>query len=69
MVILTVIIAIDSHQRVGTGTGEIGNKRTSRDLPNYNILEIGQNTVRSLGDLKRFAVTQTPVENHQLTLV
>ena len=29
----------------------------SGDNPNYNIIEIGQNTEKSLGDLKRFAVT------------
>ena len=38
------------------------------DHPNYSILEIGQNTEKSPGDLKRFVVTQTPVGNHQLTL-
>ena len=33
------------------------------------IIEIEQNTEKSLGDLKRFVVTQTPVRNHRLTLV
>ena len=37
--------------------------------PNYSIVEIGQNTEKSPGDLKRLAVAQTPEENHQLTLV
>ena len=32
-----------------------------------SIVEIGQN-IKNTGDL-RFAVTQTPVENHQLTLM
>ena len=53
------------HQTIG-GLRE---KRTSGDHPNYNIIEIDQNTKKSLGDLRRLAVTQTPVENHQLTLV
>ena len=39
------------------------------DHPNYSIIEIGQNTEKSLGDLRRLAVTQTPVRIHQLTLV
>ena len=39
------------------------------DHPNYSIVEISQNTEKSPGDLRRLAVTQTPVENHQLTLV
>ena len=32
-------------------TGGLGNKRTSRDHPNYNITEIGQNTEKGPGDL------------------
>ena len=42
---------------------------TSGDYPNYNIVEIGQNTAKSPGDLGRLALTQTPVKNHQLTLI
>ena len=30
---------------------------------------MGQNTEKSRGDLKRLAVTQTPVKDHQLTLM
>ena len=41
----------------------------SGDHPNYSIVAIGQNTENSPGDLRRLAVTRTPVENHQLTLV
>ena len=52
-----------SHQRIGTGTGRLGNKRTSGDHPNKYITEIGQNTEKSPGDLKRLAVTQTPVKD------
>ena len=39
------------------GTGGLGNKRTSGDHPNYSIVEIGQNTKKSPGDLMRLAVT------------
>ena len=39
------------------------------DHTNYSIVEIGQNSKKSPGDLRRLAVTQTPVEDHQLTLV
>ena len=49
--------------------GGIGNNGTSGDHPNYSIIEIGQNTEKSSGDSKRLAVTQTPVKDHQLTLV
>ena len=41
----------------------------SGDHPNYSIVEIGQNTRKSPGDLRRLAVTQTSARNHQLTLV
>ena len=47
-----------SHQRTGTGTGG-----------RAEIIEIDQNTEKSPEDLKRRAVTQTPVKIYQLTLV
>ena len=58
-----------SHQRIGTGRGKLGNKRTSGDNPNCSIFKICQNTEKSLGNLRRLVVTQTRVEHHQLTLV
>ena len=57
------------HHRIGTGTGGLGNERMSRDHPIYNIIKIDQNTEKDSGDLKRLAVTQTPVINHRLMLV
>ena len=39
------------------------------DHPNYYIIKNDQNTEKSHGDLRRLAVTQTPVKNHQLTLM
>ena len=56
-----------SQQRINKGTGRLGNKRTSEDYPNFCIIEIGQNAEKSPGDLRRLAVTQTLVEDHQLT--
>ena len=50
-----------SHQRLNKGSGGLGNKRASRDHPNYCIIEIGKNTEKSPGDLSRLAVTHTPV--------
>ena len=54
---------------INTETGGLGYKRTNIDHPNNNITEIDQNTEESPGNLKRLAFTQTPVRNHQLTLV
>ena len=39
------------------------------DYPNDSIAENGQNPETSSGDLKRLAVTQTPVKNHRLILM
>ena len=39
------------------------------DYPNDSIVEISQNPETSPGDLRRIAVPQTPVKNHQLTLM
>ena len=43
------------------GLGGLGSWWTSEDHPNYSIIENGQNTEKSPGDLRRLAVTQTPV--------
>ena len=48
------------------GTGGLGSWRTSGDHPEYNIIEKRQNTEKSTGDLRKLAVTQIPVEDHQL---
>ena len=58
-----------SYQRIDTKTGGPGNNRTSRDYPSQRIIKIGQNTEKSSGDLIGLAVTQTPIENHLLSLM
>ena len=40
-----------------------------RDYPNDRIAENSQNPETSPGDLRRLAVTQTPVKSHQVTLM
>ena len=40
-----------SHQKIGTGNGGLGSKRTFGDHPNYSIVENSQNTEKSPGDL------------------
>ena len=57
-----------SHQGIGTGSEGLGNKGTDEDHPNYSMVEIGQDDEKNPGDLRRLAVTQTPVENYQLRL-
>ena len=42
-----------------------GRVKTSQ---NYSIIDFGQNTEKSPGDLRKLAATQTPVKDYQLTL-
>ena len=51
----------------GLGDLEVG--RRGRDYPNDSVSENGQNPETSPGDLRTLAVTQTPVKNHQPTLM
>ena len=55
-------------QGLGEGAGIVGNRRTSRDYPNYSIVKIGQNTEKSPSDLRRLTVTQTLMKDHYQTL-
>ena len=50
-------------------SGGLGGWRTGGDHPDCSIVENGQNTEKNPGDLRRLAVTQTPVKDHQLILM
>ena len=54
--------ALYNLQRISTGNGVLRNKRTNGYHPKYIIVEIGQNTKKTPGGLRRLAMTQTPVE-------
>ena len=69
MKLKVIRIVINALSTVTKGTGGLGNRRTSGDLPNYYIIEIGQNTEKSPGDLRRLAFTQAPVKDHQLSIM
>ena len=66
---VTVIPIVIRALGIGKGTERLRNQRTIRDHPDYNIINIGQNTEKSPGDLRRLAVSQTPMKNLQLMLV
>ena len=53
----------------GKEARRVGNRTTNRNHSNYSIVEIGENPETSPGDLRKLAVTRTPVKDHQLTLV
>ena len=69
MKVTIIPIVIGAFGTVTKGTGELGNRRTREDHPNYDIIVNGQNTEKSPGDLRRLAVIQTPLKNHQLKLM
>ena len=58
-----------SNSMIIKGSGGFGSWRTSGDHPNYCIIENGQDTEKSPGNLRRLAVIQTSVKDHQLTLM
>ena len=58
-----------NHRRIGKGTGGLGNNRVSGDHPEYCSIEIGQNTEKSPGDLRKLAVTKTPVWKTLITMI
>ena len=62
-------IVIGAHRRIIKRAEKLGNNRTCGGHQNYYIIEIGQNTVTSPGNFRRFAVTQTSLKDHQLTLM
>ena len=65
-----VIYAFGTVQspKIGTRTGGLGSNETGGHCPIYSIVDIRQNIEKRPGDW-RIAVTQIPVENHQLTLM
>ena len=67
MVIPIVIGALGTIPKgLVKGLEDLDFKKSNRDYSDYSITK---NTKRSPWDLKRFAVAQTPVRNHQLMLV
>ena len=72
MKVTEIHIVIETLDKITLGmlqrVQDLKNKRTSGDHPNYRIVGIGQNTEKSLGNLGTLALTQTPVENCQLTM-
>ena len=64
MKVTIVPIVIGAFDTVAKGPGGLESWHTSRDHPNNCIIEDGHNNKKSPGDLRRLAVTQTPVKNH-----
>ena len=60
---------LSSPKTIGERTVGLGNKKTRRENPIYNIAEIGLNTKKSPSGLRRLLVTKTPVKDHLLSLI
>ena len=56
-------------KRIIKGPRRYGSWRPSGGHPNFTIIENGQNTEKSSGDLRKLAVTQSPVKDHQRKLM
>ena len=56
-------------QRHGKGARRAEKFRSNWEYLDNSIHDIGHNTEKSPGDLRRLAVTQTPMKDHQLTLM
>ena len=69
MKVTIIPIVIGAFSTVTKGTGGLGSWQASGDHPNDNIIENGQNTEKSPGDLRRLAVIQTPAKDHLLKLM
>ena len=59
----------NNPHRLERKTGAIGKQRKNRDYKDLSITEIGENTEKSPGDMRRLIVTQTLVKVHLLTMV
>ena len=56
-------------QMIIKGTGGLGHKKMRGDHANNYITEKGQNTEQRSVDLRRIAVSETPVKDRQLNLM
>ena len=51
---------------LGMDLGRVGNEWMNQVHSDYNIVEVSYNTEKSPGELRRLAVTQSPVKDYQL---
>ena len=65
------MIGVFWHGNLGIikGPGRFESWRPSGDHPNNSIIENRKNTEKSLVDMRRHSLTQSPVKDHQITLM
>ena len=69
MKVAIIPIVIGAFGTVTKGPGRFRSWQPSGDQPNNSIIENGQNTEKSPEDLRRLAVTQSPVNDYQMSLM
>ena len=69
MKVTIILIMFGAFSTVTKGTRGLGSWRTCGYHTNNSIVENKQNTEKSPGDLRRLALTQSPVKEHQLTMM
>ena len=52
-------------QRLGKETCGFGNHRNKRDHSDHSIVKIGQNSLKSPGDVKKFPITKAPAKDEE----
>ena len=68
MKVTVIPLVIDAHATVNKKLVQGLNDLEIREQVDLPIVEVGQNTEKSPGDLRRFADTQTPFKDHQLNM-
>ena len=59
----------NDSQRLSKRVKGVRNQRMSVHHPKCTIVDVGWNTEKHLGDLRRLTVLQTSVKDHRITLV
>ena len=68
-VMVIAIVFSDLLTDIGKETIGVVDQKKNRDWLDLSILEISRNTEKSPGDLRRLAVTQTPLKDNLSKLV
>ena len=62
---MTVFLVWNNPHTISKERGRLRKKGANRDHSEYSIIKINQNTEKSVRDLRRLAVSQTPGEKKQ----
>ena len=69
MTVMPIVVCALGLKNFGKDIRTVEDQWKNRDHLDHIIVEIGQNTEKSPGDLRRLAMTQTPLKDYQLMRV